>query len=167
MAIHPGFSAFKQQVAHPVKYRLFLLSKLPLAFITGLRIQNLQEDQAAIRIRFKWINQNPFRSIYFAALSMAAELSTGILAFAQLYQRKPGVSMLVVSMEGAFYKKAVGTIVFTCTDGMAIANAIEQTIATGEGITLPCTTIGLNEAGEEVAKFVFVWSFKAKAVSYQ
>ncbi len=164
--MNPQFSRFKQQVTHPVKYRLFLLSKLPLAFITGLRIRSLQEDHAAIGIRFKWINQNPFRSIYFAALSMAAELSTGILAFAQLYQRKPGVSMLVVKMEGEFYKKAVGQIVFTCTDGLAIANAIEQTIATGEGITIHCTSIGKNEAGEDVAKFVFVWSFKRKSIDH-
>jgi len=161
--MNPQFYSFKQQVTHPVKYRLFLLGRLPLAFISGLRIRDLQENHAAITVRFKWINQNPFRSVYFAVLSMAAELSTGILAFAQLYQRKPGVSMLVVKMEAAFFKKATGTIVFTCAEGIAIANAIEQTIATGEGITLPCTSIGLNEAGDEVARFVFVWSFKRKS----
>jgi len=160
-----NFQAFKKQLTNPIKYRLFMLSRLPMGFVSGLKIVQLQEAGASVSVKFKWVNQNPFRSIYFAVLSMAAELSTGALAFGQIYQRKPSVSMLVVKMEAEFYKKAVGRIVFTCNDGNAIANAIEQTIETGEGISVPCTSIGVNEQGEEVAKFVFVWSFKAKVSS--
>ncbi len=158
----PNFQAFRKQLTNPIRYRLFMLAKLPMGFVSGLKIVQLEEAGASVSVRFKWVNQNPFRSIYFAVLSMAAELSTGSLAFGQIYQRKPGVSMLVVKMEGEFYKKAIGKIVFTCNDGLAIANAIQQTIDTGQGISVPCTSIGMNEQGEAVAKFVFVWSFKAK-----
>lgn len=133
-----------------------------MGFISGLKIVQLEETGASVGVKFKWVNQNPFKSIYFAVLSMAAELSTGVLAFGQIYQGKPSVSMLVVKLEAEFYKKAVGKIIFTCNDGMAIASAIKETIQTGEGINVPCTSIGVNEQGEEVAKFVFVWSFKRK-----
>lgn len=160
--MNSNFQTFKQQITSPIKYRLFMLSKLPMGFISGLKIVQLEAAAASVSVKFKWVNQNPFKSIYFAVLSMAAELSTGILAFGQIYQRKPAVSMLVVKMEAAFYKKAVGKIIFACNDGNAIAKAIEQTITTGEGINVTCTSIGINEQGEEVAKFVFVWSFKAK-----
>ncbi len=149
---------------HPVKYRLFMLTKLPMGFMAGLKLLQLLPKEAIVGVGYKWLNQNPFRSMYFAVLSMAAELSTGILAFGQVYQRFPQVSMLVVKMEGEFYKKAVGEITFTCSDGEAVINAIEHTILTGEGVTVQCTSKGQNAQGETVAKFVFTWSFKAKSI---
>jgi len=158
-----NFSAFKAIITNPVKYKLFLLNKLPMAFLAGLKLQQLQEDKAIVSVRFKWLNQNPFRSMYFAVLAMAAELSTGILAVAFTYKSQPSVSMLVVKCEGEFYKKAVGNIVFTCNDGLAVQAAIAQTIASKEGVTVNTTSIGINEQNEVVAKFVFTWSFKAKA----
>ena len=161
--MNPQFHLFKQEITNPVKYRLFMLRKLPMGFISGLKIVELTEVKAAVAVRFKWVNQNPFRSIYFAVLSMAAELSTGILAFGQIYQRKPPVSMLVVKVEADFSKKAVGKIIFTCSDGNKIAEAVAETLATGEGVTIHCVSLGLNEMNEEVAKFVFTWSFKAKS----
>ena len=160
--MNANFHLFKRQITNPVKYRLFMLSKLPMGFISGLKVVELNESKAAVAVRFKWMNQNPFRSIYFAVLSMAAELSTGILAFGQVFQRKPAVSMLVVKVEAEFYKKAVGTFIFTCTEGNKIADAVEQTIATGEGVTIQCVSVGLNDANDEVARFIFTWSFKAK-----
>lgn len=133
-----------------------------MGFVTGLKIVGLDEEKASIGIRYKWLNQNPFKSIYFAVLGMAAELSTGILAFGYLYQRNPSVSMLVVKLQADFTKKAVGKIIFTCNDGRKIADAIEQTVVSSEGVIIDCTSVGVNELGEEIAHFVFTWSFKAK-----
>jgi hypothetical protein len=157
------FTTFQKLITNPVKYKLFMLTKLPMGFISGLKIANLNESTATVSVRFKWVNQNPFRSIYFAVLSMAAELSTGVLAFGNIYKRKSAVSMLVSKVEAEFIKKATGKIVFTCNDGEAIANAINQTITTGEGIVVPCTSTGVNEQGEVVAMFTFTWSFKSKS----
>ena len=89
-------------------------------------------------------------------------MSTGVQAFAQVYKRQPAVSMLVVKMNAEFYKKAVGTIRFTCTDGALIEEAIEKSITTREGVTVDCSSVGINEAQEEIARFYFTWSFKAK-----
>lgn len=156
------FSTFQQLITNPFKYKLFMLTKLPMGFLSGLKIVELNDQNASVAVRFKWLNQNPFRSIYFAVLSMAAELSTGILAFGNIYNRKPSVSMLVSKVEGEFLKKATGKIMFTCNDGLIINNAIEETIKTGEGIVVVCTSTGINEQGEVVASFKFTWSFKAK-----
>lgn len=161
MNIH--FTAFKKFITNPAKFKFFLLSKLPMGFISGLKIVELSDAKSSVAVRFRWLNQNPFRSIYFAVLSMAAELSTGILAVGQVYKRNPTVSMLVVKMEADFYKKAVGKIIFTTNDGHKIAEAVEQAVATGEGVTVQCSSVGLNEANEEVARFVFTWSFKSKS----
>ena len=139
-----------------------MLSKLPMAFVSGLKIVELSPQNAIVSVRFKWLNQNPFKSIYFAVLSMAAELSTGILAFGQTYKHNPKVSMLVVKLEADFYKKAIGTIDFTCNDGDKIIAAIEQCIQQDIGTTVQCISIGKNIEGEEVARFIFTWSFKSK-----
>lgn len=160
--MNPSFNLFENQITNPVKFKLFTLTKLPMAFFSGLKVTTLEPNTAAVSVRFKWINQNPFKSIYFAVLSMAAELSTGVLAFAQIYKRKPSISMLVVKLEAEFYKKAVGTIVFTCNNGAEVIKAIEETIQTKQGITVACTSIGKDEQGVEVAKFIFTWSFKSK-----
>src|SRR5207253_5735010 len=104
---------------------MFLLTKLPAAFFAGLRLRKLTAGEAVVSVRHKWFNQNPFGSLYFAVLSMAAEATTGILGISALYKRKPPVSMLIVKNEGLFYKKAIGEITFTCTDGQNILASVE------------------------------------------
>ncbi len=158
------FEIFKLTITNPLKFRYFLFRKLPSAFFAGLRIQYLAEDKAVIIVSHKWFNQNPFQSMYFAVQSMAAEMSTGMLAFGQIYQRNPSVSMLVVGMEATFHKKAIGKIAFTCLDGHAIANAVETAINTGNGQTIRCYSVGMNEANEMVSECWFTWSFKPKTI---
>jgi hypothetical protein len=93
---------------------------------------------------------------------MAAEMSTGALAMAHLYKRKPAVSMLVIKTGGEYYKKATDKTTFTCEDGALIKEMIEEAIATGEPRTVKAKSVGKNLAGEVVAEFYITWSFKAK-----
>ena len=160
--MNPSFNIFKQLITNPIKFRFFLFQKLPAAFFAGLRMQHFDADSCVVRIRYSWFTMNPFNSVYFAVEAMAAEMCSGMLAFSQVYKRTPKVSMLVVKMEVAFVKKATGVLLFSCEDGMAIQTAVDEAIATKEGKTIICKSIGKNEAGEVVAEFNFTWSFKAK-----
>ena len=94
---------------------------------------------------------------------MAAEMSTGILCMANIYQRKPGVSMLIVEQHGIFHKKATGKIFFTCIDGDAIAAAVEKAITSGNAVTIECSSKGVNSNNELVAEFKIIWSFKLRS----
>jgi Domain of unknown function (DUF4442) len=154
---------FIQLMKHPVKFRMFLFSKLPAAFFSGVRISSISEESSTVTVPFKWFSQNPFRSTYFACLAMAAEMSTGILAMMQVHKRNPAVSMLVVKLEAVYFKKATGLTLFTCTDGAALRNCVEQAIATGEGQVFRATSTGVNQNGEKIAEFYITWSFKAKS----
>ncbi len=158
-----NFSLFKKQITHPVKFRLFLFNNLPAAWFGGFRIEALSETQAEISIKYKWFNKNPFRSIYFAMLSAAAEVSTGVLCMGHIYKQKPAVSMLVVENKGKFFKKATGKIIFKCESGSDIIKAIETAKQTGEGVEVRCISKGRNENNEIVAEFEFVWSLKIKS----
>jgi hypothetical protein len=147
---------------HPVKFKLFLLKNLPAAYLAGVRVRSVTEEEARVTIPYKWLTRNPFRSTYFASLSMAAEMSTGVLAMAHIYKRKPAVSLLVIAIEGKFYKKATDKTIFVCREGTAIKAAIEQAIASGEPQSVKALSSGFNKAGELVAEFWVTWSFKAK-----
>src|SRR5688572_24477216 len=91
-------AGFFSLISHPLKFRLFLWKNLPAAYFSGLRVRSANNEEAIVSIPYKWFTRNPFRSTYFACLSMAAEMSTGILALAQLYQRSPKVALLVVAV---------------------------------------------------------------------
>ncbi|WEK35939.1 MAG: DUF4442 domain-containing protein [Candidatus Pseudobacter hemicellulosilyticus] len=153
---------FLQLMQHPVKARWFLFSRLPSAFFAGVRIRSVDPQRCVVTVPYRWFSRNPFRSTYFACLAMAGEMSTGALAMAHLFGRKPAVSMLVVKMEASYYKKATGLTSFTCTDGDGLKAAIEKAIASGEAQTFTASATGTNEAGEKVAECWLTWSFKAR-----
>ncbi len=160
--MNPSFALFKKFVTNPISFTFFLLQKLPAAFFVGLKVHELTTTICVIKVRYSWFSKNPFKSMYFAAQAMAAEMSTGLLAFGQLYKRSPKVSMLVIRMEVNYMKKGTGMLYFTCEDGQAIQHCIQKAIETKEGQTLVCKSTGKNEEGEVVAEFFFTWSFKSK-----
>jgi hypothetical protein len=160
--MNTAFSEFKQQISKGLFFSKFLLAKLPSAFFAGLKIDAFDETGATVSLKQKWFNKNPFGSIYFAVLSMAAEMSTGVLCIGNIYKRKPGVSMLVIEQRGLFHKKATGKILFTCTDGNKISAAVEESITTGNAVTITCYSKGTNSNNEMVAEFWITWSFKSR-----
>jgi hypothetical protein len=162
MIAKTGSAAFFSLVNNRVKFNLFLFRKLPSAYFSGVRVRNVNVNSCQVTVPYKWFSQNPFRSTYFACLAMAAEMSTGILSMAHVYQRRPAVSMLVTALEAKYFKKAVALTTFTCTDGLAIRDAVEKAVATGEAQKIIAKSVGKNDQGETVAEFLITWSFKSK-----
>jgi hypothetical protein len=156
-------TGFLKLIKHPFKFKLYMLSKLPSAFFCGVRVVDADENKCLVKVPYKWLSQNPFKSTYFACLSMAAEMSTGLLSLMHLHKRQPAVSMLVVKIEGNFHKKATGITIFTCEDGNLIKKTIEDAIFSNEGKIVTARSYGRNAAGEIVADFAVTWSFKAKS----
>lgn len=144
------------------KLNSFLLFKLPSAFICGVRVKAIDEDRCIVSVKHRWINQNPFNSMYFAVQAMAAELSTGALVMFQIQKSDRKISMLVANNKGNFTKKATGRITFVCNDGHLIEKAIKETIATGEGHTFWMKSIGTDEKGIQVSEMDFEWSVRVK-----
>lgn len=146
----------------PFRMKLFMLWKLPLAFFARLRVDEMTMKKASISLPYNYLNRNPFNSIYFAALSMAAELSTGILAMAHVDKNPIPVSLLVLGVKAEFVKKARSRITFTCTQGELLEKTIALSITENEGKTSEVFTEGMDTNGEVVARFWFTWTFKPK-----
>ncbi len=144
------------------QFNTFTFFKLPSAWWCGVRLRELDSDRAVVSVKHRWVNQNPFRSMFWAVQGMAAELSTGSMVIDQIRERNKRISMLVASNKAVFTKKARGRITFTCEDGYLIKDALDKTIATGEGQTFWMKSVGKNEEGVEVATFHFEWTVKLK-----
>ncbi|HEU0064792.1 MAG TPA: DUF4442 domain-containing protein [Flavisolibacter sp.] len=152
--------SFHSIISNPVRFRLFLLTKLPAAYFSGLRVKEFNDKSCIVTVPYKWFTKNPFRSTYFACLSMAAEMSTGILAMSNIYKRKPRISMLVTGIEGKFHKKASGITEFLCSEGNAIKEAINNSVSLNSSQTVKVLSSGYNPNKELVAEFFITWSFK-------
>lgn len=97
---------FQQKILNPIFFKLFLILKLALAFLAGVKLKFLNDTQSTVQLKHNCLNKNSFKSIHFAALSMAGELASGILAASFIYKNKPAISMLVVGVNVEFSKKS-------------------------------------------------------------
>ena len=59
---------FHQKMLNPIFFKLFLILKLPLAFLAGVKLKFLNETQSTVQLKYNCLNKNQFKSIYFAAL---------------------------------------------------------------------------------------------------
>jgi len=147
----------------PNKINWFTFFKLPAAWWSGVKLKSIDEERCITSVRYKWINQNPFKSMYFAVQMMAAELSTGALVMSHIKKQDRPISMLVARNKAEFTKKATGKITFTCLDGNKIKSAIQNAINTNEPQTCWMKSIGMNENKEAVSILEFEWTIKAKS----
>ncbi len=146
----------------PAKINTFLLFKLPAAYFTGVRVKSISETSCITSVKHRWINQNPFKSMFWAVQGMAAELSTGALVMSNIEESGKSISMLVANNKATFTKKARGRISFVCHDGALIKQAIETTLASGEGQTCWMKSEGKDSKGDVVSVFEFEWTVKVK-----
>ena len=93
---------------------LFTLLKLPSVWLCGIRVTSLEQSFCEAKVKHRWINQNPFKSMFWAVQGMAAELTTGMLLMQEIQISKRKVSMLVLNNIANFSKKAQGRITFSC-----------------------------------------------------
>ena len=146
----------------PRKLNTFLIFKLPSAYLCGVRAKYLDDTKCIVSVKHRWINQNPFKSMYWVVQGMAAELTTGALVMQKIRQSGKKISMLVAGNNAKFTKKATGRIAFECNEGHLIDEAISKTIKTGEGQTIILNAKGHNKEGEQVSDFNFEWTVKIK-----
>jgi hypothetical protein len=153
---------FVSLVTSKWKMKVYMLSKLPLAFVAGLSVERFDRIGATVSVPFRFINKNPFGSIYFAPLSMAAELSSGLLALEAVKSADRPVSMLVLQMNAEYYKKAKTRIFFSCNDRQQLHTSVQKAVETSQGQTFESIIEGVDLQGDLVARFRVTWTFKSK-----
>lgn len=147
----------------PKKLNLFLIFKLPAAYITGVRARYIDDVKCIVTVKHRWINQNPFKSLFWAVQGMAAELTTGALIINKIKPSGKNIAMLLVKNDASYSKKATGKITFECSEGHLIDEVINKAIHTGLGEQVTLNVVGKNSEDVEVSRFNFTWSMKVRS----
>jgi hypothetical protein len=146
----------------PSKLNLFTFFQLPMVWWAGIRVVIFKNDYCEAKVRHRWINQNPFKSIFWAVQGMAAELTTGVLLMNEIQSSKQKISMLVLNNKANFSKKARGKVTFSCSPENKITETIQQLIQSKEPQTLWLTSKGVDENQDVVSTFEFEWTLLIK-----
>ena len=152
-----------RRILSPWRFRAYLWGRLPLAAFAGLRLARLDPGACVVSLPGGWRTRNPFRSTYFAAQAMAAEMSTGAPALVLVESAGVSVALLVREIRGSFSKKAVGTSLFTFEDVGGMRAAVDAAAAGGDGVSFVAHSTGRAEDGTVVAEFDVTWSFKRRS----
>jgi hypothetical protein len=142
-------------------FNAFLLKKLPLAWIAGIKRVRFSENSCSCQLKSCWISNNPWKSMYFAAEAMAAELCSGLLVLKFLEEASVPASTLIISMSAEFHKKAVGVIDFKAALSPDQISQLTQ-LKPEESTSFQVTSVATNSVNEVVATFNFEWSVKRK-----
>ena len=154
--------AARRRLLRPWNFRLYLWARLPLAACAGLSLERLDERGCTVALPGGWRTQNPFRSMYFAAQAMAAEMSTGAPAMMLAEGASASVSMLVREVRGVFERRIVGAATFTFDDVEAMRSAVDRAAASGESEPFVARSTGRTRDGEAASAFEVTWSFKRR-----
>lgn len=144
------------------KYNFFLFKDLPSAWLCGVRVKDLNDKKCVISVRHNWFNSNPFKSLYWAVQGMASELATGLAIIDFANKNKLKISMLVISNESKFLKKAKGLILFECDQVGAVKKTLSSLSKNKSTDKIKLKSTGYDESGDVVSEFIYEWSFKLK-----
>src|SRR5262244_261297 len=116
----------RRDLLNPWKFRMYLWKRLPLAACAGLSLRRLDEAGCTVGLPGGWRTQNPFRSTYFAAQAMAAEMSTGAPAMVLVRAVPASVSMILRGIEAEFTRRIQGPSLFTFEDISGLRAVIDR-----------------------------------------
>ena len=139
----------------PSGINFYTFIKLPSAWWCGIRIIKITDEECQARVRLKWFNQNPFKSMFWAVQGMAAELATGVLIMQASKLSQSNISMLVINNKANFTKKARGMIIFSCTPNHLIKDTFSKLVETKEPQTIWLQAQGRDSQGDVVSTFEF------------
>lgn len=163
MSLTPTGTKTRARMTNPLYFWFWTLVQLPAARFCGVWLHEVGEARCVTSVPYGWRSQNPFRSTYFAAQAMAAELSTGALVLLASADAEVPFSTLIVDMRSTFGKKAVARATFTCEGGAEVWRAVREAKATGEARSVVLETVGRLPDGSEVSRFTFTWSVKPRS----
>jgi hypothetical protein len=152
----------RRQVLSRWGFRAYLLARLPLAAFAGLRLRRLDDQACTVELPGGWRTRNPFRSTYFAAQAMAAELSTGAPALVLTRGSGRSIALILTGLTATFTKKVTGPALFAFEDVAGLRAVIDGVAAQGGSASYTGRSTGRTADGAVAAEFAITWSFKRR-----
>lgn len=146
----------------PSALNTYTFFKLPSVWWTGIRVIHIDTTSCIAKVKHRWVNQNPFDSMFWAVQGMAAELTTGVLVMKAIAKRGRKISMLVLHNRASFTKKARGMLTFECDQGELVDRTVSQLLDSGKPQTVWLKSSGIDAQGDIVSTFEFEWTVALK-----
>lgn len=143
---------------HPLKLRLWMMKNLPMGLASGMIVDHLDEKSCRVVLKDRFWIHNPFGSVFWAVMGMAAEISTGSLLYGWCSRGK--IKFILVNVKGSFIKKARGKTFYFCQSGQEVLRSIESLVNPGDKCIVEMPVIAHDQAGQTVAEYQFTWSLK-------
>jgi len=135
---------------------------MPLGAFAGLQIVSVNPESCTVRLPGGWRTQNPFKTTYWAAQGMAAEMATGVIPIAYVRASEVPIRMILAGTEAAFTKRCKTDSRFEHQAGQIVLEAMSETLRTGRSVECLLESKGYDEAGDCVSSWFFKWSFRAR-----
>lgn len=158
----PKSEAVRRRMLRPLPFWAWQWKTLPLAAFAGLRLRSLDETSCTVFLPGGWRTQNPFRSTYFAAQAMAAEMSTGGPAMVLVAGAPTSVALLVTEFRAVYKKKIAGAALFTFAGVEAMRAVVDDAAAGLEPKVYVARSLARDRSGEVCSEFDVTWSFKRR-----
>ena len=162
MTFSPKSEAARQRLLRPIPFWAYQWRRLPLAAFAGMRLRALDESACTVFLPGGWRTQNPFRSTYFAAQAMAAEMSTGAPAMILVAGAPASVALLVTGFRASYRKKIAGDSLYRFGEVPAMRAVVEKAAAQDEPLVYVARSEARDAAGEICSEFEVTWSFKRR-----
>ena len=135
---------------------------MPLATFAGLKVCAVEATECRVTLPGGWRTQNPFKSTYWAAQGMAAEMAAGVIPYAYVQAADVPIRMILSGTSGRFVKMCKTKSIFTCEVGALVESAMRETLSTGRSVTCDLSCIGRDESGDVISEWTFEWNFRAR-----
>jgi acyl-coenzyme A thioesterase PaaI-like protein len=148
-----------------MRLRVWTFLRIPLLFFLRPSVVEASPERTVVRIPLTRRSRNHLGSMYFGALCAGADLAGALTAMRRIEASGRRVSLIFRDVRARFFRRAEGSVLFTCEDGAAVAALVARAIESGEREELPVTIVARvpGEPREEpAAEFVLTLSLKRR-----
>lgn len=147
-----------------MQWKLFLLGllKIPMIGYCRPRIAEWDEERVHVRIPLRRRTRNHFRSMYFGALMVGADLTAGLHAYGYSLEKGWKVSFAFKSSKGEFLRRPDTAVTFEMNEGRAVEALLVKSRESGERHHLAVPIAAFDEEGTKVAEFELELSVRVK-----
>ena len=129
-----------------------------MGLLSGMVIESLDESGCKVMLKDRFWIRNPFRSVFWAVMGMAAELSTGALIYA--YVSGSNTKYILIGINCEFLKKVRGKSFYFCSSGQDVLRNLNSLENPGDTCTVILPVTAYDQAEQIVAEFKFSWQLR-------
>lgn len=126
------------------------------------KISNWSPEKVQIHIPLRRRTRNHFRSMYFGALMVGADLTAGLHAYAFGLEKGWNVSLAFKSSSAEFLRRPDTDVYFEMEQGRAVEALLQKSHLSGERHHIGVPINAYDTEGTKVAEFVLELSVRVK-----